>query len=325
MKKYLTPLLLLCAAAALILDSRCAADSVREAVELCMKTLIPGLLPLFVVSAMAVPHLRAVRIPGLSKLLGLPRGCEGMYILGSAGGFPVGAVCIAQMVRSGALSKRNAQRMLGLCSNCGPSFLFGVVAAVVSTEAAVLIFLLQLASSLILGMLWPGKPEEVRLPEVPSVPLTAAVSQSIGSIANVCGWVLLAAVLTGFARRWLFPLLSGPIHVALTGFLEITGGIMALPSLSGDLTLMIGTGIVCFGGVCVLLQIRSVAAEAGIPMGACVLQKSAQALLATALCWAFLRFGPWGVLIPGAGVLCIKIAVEISNPMVYNTRRKEGI
>ena len=37
---------------ALILDSRCAADSAREAIELCMGTLIPLLLPLFVLSAM---------------------------------------------------------------------------------------------------------------------------------------------------------------------------------------------------------------------------------------------------------------------------------
>ena len=57
---------LLFAMLVLILDSRCAADSAREAIELCMGTLIPVLFPLFVLSAMLVPALGALRMPRLS-------------------------------------------------------------------------------------------------------------------------------------------------------------------------------------------------------------------------------------------------------------------
>ena len=53
---------------ALILDSRCAAGSVREAIELCIGTLIPVLFPLFVLSAMLVPALGALRMPRLTKI-----------------------------------------------------------------------------------------------------------------------------------------------------------------------------------------------------------------------------------------------------------------
>ena len=84
---------------ALILDSRCAADSAREAIELCIDTLIPVLFPLFVLSAMLVPALGALRMPLLSKILGFPEGGGGLFLIGCAGGFPVGAACVTQAAR----------------------------------------------------------------------------------------------------------------------------------------------------------------------------------------------------------------------------------
>lgn len=325
MKSTLTSLLLLGAASALILDSRCAADSVREAMALCTKVLIPGLFPLFVVSSMAVPHLRSVRIPGLARLLRFPEGCEGLFVLGTAGGFPVGASCISQMVRSDSLSRQDAVRMLGLCSNCGPSFHFGVLASVLSMKEALWIFLFQLISSLILGILWPGQPGRFSSPETKSVDLHAAIRRSVSSMTGVCAWVILAAVLNGFLRRWIFPMLDGPLRIVLTGVLELTGGIIALDTLSSPLQLLLGTGIVCFGGISVLLQIRSCAWESGIPMRTCVLQKATQSILAMVLCMLYLRFGAAGILISLSAMVMWKIAVEISRGLVYNTRRKEGI
>lgn len=325
MKNRLTPALLMLTAAVLILDSRCAAQSVRDALELCLKTLIPGLFPLLAVSAMALPHLQAIRIPGLAGFLKIPKGSEGILILGTIGGFPVGAACLAQLVRSGALSREQAQRMLGLCSNCGPSFLFGVLATVLSKETAVMIFFLQILSTLLLGMLWPGHSgAELRSNSHP-VSLTTAVRQAMNSMATVCSWVILAALLTGFLRRWMFPLLPAELHVLLTGLLEITGGTVALPTLPHSQQLFLGTAIICFSGVSVLLQIRAVASEAGIGMGTCLLQKTSQALLGTGLCWIFLRFGLLGILLLCGALLFGKIAVEIPRPLVYNTRRKEGI
>ena len=48
---------LVAAGAALILDSRYAAQSARDALELCAQVLIPSLFPLLVLGAMLVPCL----------------------------------------------------------------------------------------------------------------------------------------------------------------------------------------------------------------------------------------------------------------------------
>ena len=140
MKKR-TTIALLTAMVLLILDSRCTADSAREALSLCARTLIPSLFPLFVLGGMLAPGLAGLRIPGLSRILGFP---EGFFLLGCLGGYPLGAACIAQAVERNELSKTDAGRMTGLCSLCGPGFLFGVLGGILSLREAALIFVMQL-------------------------------------------------------------------------------------------------------------------------------------------------------------------------------------
>lgn len=314
------------AMAALIIDSRCAAESALAAVELCLRTLIPGLLPLFVVSAMLVPELKSARIPGLSKLLGIPRGSEGIFLLGCAGGFPVGAGCIAQAVHNGNLSKEDGTRMLGFCNNCGPAFLFGVLASILEPGQALALFVIQTEAALLTATLWPGQSEGAYRPTGGSVSLPAAVKQSTASMAGVCAWVILAGVLAGFLRRWFFPMLPEDLSVLLTGLLELTTGAITAAELPDTgLRFLLCTVFVCFGGISVLLQIQGLAAPAGLFMGSCIAQKGVQALLGALLAASFLRFGWPLLLLPIPAGILLKKAVAIPRPVVYNGPRKGGI
>lgn len=324
MRKRTAALVLLAAMAALILDSRCAADSARGALQLCASTLIPSLFPLFVLSAMLVPGLKRIRIPLLSRLLGIPDGSEGIFLLGCAGGFPVGAACIAQAVEQKTLSKADGERMLGLCSFCGPSFLFGVIASIFTLSEALLLFILQLETALLTGAFWPHPSRASCQTPAEPISLPEAVRRSIGSMASVCAWVVLAGVAAGFLNRWLFPLLPSVLGVLLTGILELTNGVFALAPLPHDLRFLLCAVFVSFGGVSVLLQIGGLAAQAGLRMNQCATQKTTQSLLAAALTFLYLRFGTWALLLPAA-VLFGKIAVEIPGRMVYNSPRKDGI
>ena len=310
----------------LILDSRCAAQSVRDSVNLCIQTLIPGLFPMFVISAMLVPHLSGIRIPGLARLLRVPEGSEGILILGCAGGFPVGAACIVQAVQSGGLGKSDAQRMLGICSFCGPAFLFGIIAPLFSIREAGLLFVIQLETALMIAA-FRSSPSAGGVParQMPTVSLGEALKRATASLTCVCGWVLLASIVAGFLRRWLCPLLPQAAGAAMTGILELTGGVFSLESVpSGELRFVLCALFVCFGGISVLMQIGGLAASASIPVGECIGQKVLQGILGAVLAAGVVSFGPVflaaGLILPAG-----KIAVEISGRMVYNGPRKEGI
>ncbi|MBE6950683.1 MAG: hypothetical protein E7451_05025 [Ruminococcaceae bacterium] len=324
MRKRTAALVLFAAMAALILDSRCAADSAHAALKLCTSTLIPTLFPLFVLSSMLVPGLKSLRIPCLSRLLGIPDGSEGMFLLGCAGGFPVGAACIAQAVEQASLSKADGERMLGLCSFCGPSFLFGVIASVLSLPEAVILFVLQLETALLTAVFWPHPSHGACHTASETVSLPEAVRRSISSMASVCAWVVLAGVAAGFLNRWFFPLLPPPLGVLLTGLLELSNGVFALDPLPRDLRFLLCSVFVSFGGVSVLLQIGGLAAQAGLRMNQCAAQKILQSLLSAVLSLLYLRLGIWALFLPAA-VLFGKIAVEISGGLLYNSPRKDGI
>ena len=318
MKKR-TTLLLLLSMIFLIMDSRCAADSAREALILCGRTLIPSLFPLFVLGGMLVPALAKIRIPGLSRILGFP---EGYFLLGLLGGYPLGAACIAQSAQQGELRSQDAERITGLCSLCGPGFLFGVVGALLSPGAAAAVFALQLEAALLTAALWPGA-DGIQSPvRTEAVSLSDALNKAVRSILTVCGWVTLAAVAAGFLRRWVFPFLPEGIAVVLTGLMELTNGILAAGDLGKDARFLLCALFASFGGISVLLQIRGV--SPGIRMGQCIGQKTVHAVITAALAFLYLRTGiPALILIPA--LLFAKIAVEIPSGMMYNVRRKEGI
>ena len=315
---------LLLAIVVLILDSRCAASAAGEALELCSRVLIPSLFPLFVVSGMLVPELKRLRLPRLSSLLGMPEGSEGIFLLGCAGGFPVGAAGVAQAASEGALSRSDAERMLGLCSFCGPSFLFGVLPSVLPMEWVTALFVLQLETGFLVAACWPGHCGCPVEPSCQSISLPDAVRRAVHSMLSVCAWVTLAAVAAGFLRRWLFPLLPDGAAMLLTGLLELTNGIFSLPAEDPSLTFLLSTIFVCFGGISVLLQIGGLAASARLSMGQCFAQKATHALLGAVTAIAYLRFGIWSLFLPLLPIL-VKIVLEIPKGMVYNGPGKEGI
>ena len=317
--KRRTTFFLLIAMIFLILDSRCAADSAREALTLCARALIPSLFPLFVLGGMLVPALAQIRIPGLSRILGFP---EGYFLLGLLGGYPLGAACIARAAERGDLRAEDAERISGLCSLCGPGFLFGVVGTLLSPGAAAVLFALQLEAALLTAALWPGAAGIQRPARTEAVSLSDALNKAVRSILTVCGWVTLAAVAAGFLRRWVFPFLPEGIAVVLTGLMELTNGILAAGNLGKDARFLLCGLFASFGGISVLLQIRGV--SPGIRMGQCIGQKTVHAVITTALAFLYLRTGiPALFLIPA--LLFAKIAVEIPSGMMYNVRRKEGI
>lgn len=324
MRKQTTAAVLLVSMAVLILDSRCAARSAADALDLCGRVLVPSLFPLFVISGMLVPNLKGVHLPFLSRLLGIPAGSEGLFLLGCAGGFPVGAACIAQAASQGALSRPDGERMLGLCSFCGPAFLFGVLPQILPLSWVIALFVLQLETGILLAAFWPGTSRCALQPFPKSVSLPEAVRRAIGSMLSVCAWVTLASVAAGFLRRWMFPLLPEGAALLLTGLLELTNGIFALPPEEPALTFLLCAVFVCFGGISVLLQIGGLAIPAGLGMKPCIAQKTVHALLGAVAAGAYLQFGALSLFLPPA-ILFLKMTLEIPRRMVYNDPRKEGI
>ena len=181
---------------------------------------------------------------------------------------------------------------------------------------------MQLEAALLTAALWPVASAIRCQARADLTSLPDALNKAVRSILTVCGWVTLAAVADGFLRRWVLALLPEGIAVVLTGLMELTNGILAAGNLGKDARFLLCALFASFGGISVLLQIRGV--SPGIRMGQCIGQKTAHAVITTALAFLYLRTGIPALFLSPA-LLFAKIAVEIPSGMMYNVRRKEGI
>ena len=94
--------------------------------------------------------------------------------------------------------------------------------------------------------------------------------------------MVLFRIVMAFLERWFLWLLPSPWRIAVLGALELTNGICALPGIADPrLRLIICSGMLAFGGLCVTMQTVSV--TAGLSLRKYGLGKLVQTLVSVLL------------------------------------------
>lgn len=283
----------------LILDGKTALRGASEGLELCIRTVIPSLFPFFVLVPMLTGSLLGRRIwvlRRIGRLTGIPEGAEPIFLSGLLGGYPIGAGCIDAAMRQGQLSRWDARRMMGFCSNAGPSFLFGIAGAMFPQKwAGWALWGIHILSAVLVGAVLPGR-SRARAGTAGSrdITLPGALRAAVGSMALVCGWVVLFRVVIAFLDRWFLWLVPDGVRVVICGLLELTNGCCALNGIGNTgLRFVICAGMLSFGGLCVAMQTANAAQEVGL--GAYFPGKLLQSLFSILLSLAVQPLFPQGV------------------------------
>ncbi len=285
---YLTAIGAALAMAVLILDTKTALAGGAAGIKLCLQTLIPSLFPFFLTSYLLTSSLSGRRIGllrPLGRLLRIPAGSESLVLIGFLGGYPVGAQAVARAYDAGSLTKRDARRMLAFCSNAGPAFLFGIGArAFPQLWICWVLWAIHMISAVLVGILTPGgNTQKARIKPLSATSLPDALLHSVMTMGLVCGWVLIFRVLLAFLERWFLWLLPTDLQIALSGILELANGCCTLTDIENTgLRLQLFSSLLGFGGLCVALQTRSVAAKADT--GLYLPGKLTQAAISMLLC-----------------------------------------
>ena len=104
-----------------ILHPGLAHDGAETGARLFMHALLPYLLPYIILTQWLL------KIPTPLKKTAPWKRFVKAYILGSFGGFPVGAVTVSQMTKNGELSQKQGGLLLAACHAPGPMFVIGFV------------------------------------------------------------------------------------------------------------------------------------------------------------------------------------------------------
>lgn len=281
----------------LILDSKTVIAAAQEGLSMCLQTVIPALFPFFVLSILLTSSLSGSSMPiftPLERWCRMPAGSGSILLIGLLGGYPTGAQAVATAYRSGSLTEADARRMLGFCSNAGPSFLFGIVALQFSnSRVAWALWAIHIASALLTARLLPGGSDrKTALPAQTGLTLPQALERAIRVMAAVCAWVLLFRIVLVILNRWCLWLLPQALRIGLAGLLELTIGCTNLSGLGSEALMMVlCAGLLAFGGLCVAMQTASVTGSLGLGMylPGKLLQSSISMALALAVQLLFFR------------------------------------
>lgn len=250
----------------LILDAKTSLSSALEGLELCIRTVIPSLFPFIFLSSILTASVAGRKFRLLHRVFRFFRigdGCEGLFLVGILGGYPVGAQCVEQAFLTGNLSRRNAARMVTFCNNCGPAFIFGIAAALFE-EIWIpwALWGIQIISALLTAKLLPGGCGTALPDKHESESIVSALNRAIRVICGVCAWVILFRMVLAFLDRWFLCLLPTTARTLICGLLELTNGCVGLSAIENTGSRFLLCAIFfSFGGLCVSLQTQSVAQQ----------------------------------------------------------------
>lgn len=271
----------------LVLDGKTGLRGANAGITVCLQSLIPTLFPFIFLSSLllsAMDNKGIALLSPLEKLTGMPKGCGFFLALSFLGGYPVGASNVAQAYRRGQLSREDAARMFSFCSNCGPSFFFGILGPMFEMWwIPWLLWGIHVISAILTGALLPCRPgsfREVHEKATSSIP--QILENSLKVMATVCGWVILFRILLEFLEKLCLQHFPGDISMLVTGILELANGCIRLTHTPDPgLRFLTASAITAFGGICVTLQTASL--TAGLPLGSYLSGKLIQCAISTAL------------------------------------------
>ncbi len=262
-----------CFGAAVLAKPEATAQGIRQGLSVCANVLVPSLFPFtvlsaFVINSRACDVLQKPLLP-LTRLFGLPKQSAGVLLTAFTGGYPVGCIGAAELVKQGLLSKPQARRLMIFCVNSGPSFTVGAVggAMLSNTKTGVFLFVCVTAAALLMGFIsrfFMDCADEKNFSPVHTPPpsfshaLVGSVAGGGKSIYLICTW---AVLFSGICASLSAMIKNETVTTAISLIAEVTSAATTAVKMG---SLPLTAAVIAFGGVSVHCQVMSIGEAFGI-------------------------------------------------------------
>ena len=282
------------------------ATSCLNALSVWTLNVLPVMFPFFVFTRLIV-NLVSLKPNFMdkffSKLYHTPAPSFLIYFLSILSGYPMGAKLICVMYDSNYIDNVSAKKMLSFCSVSGPMFIVGTVGVAFFKNyiVGIIILIANIIASLLNGLIYRGK-NTITSNNSPNYQskkndnvLTDSVYDSLISILMVGAYIVLSFLLIDILKNLsIFDFISNSIcrvfkinnsqdivNSVLIGIIEITRGTLDLSNTQSTIQLstIIASTIIAFGGFSVMMQSISFLNKLHIPLKTILLQKTTQVLI----------------------------------------------
>lgn len=288
----------------IIINPTIYAKACLNAISIWGFKILPLLFPFFVITKMIV-NLNDSKPNIMDKLFSrvynVPNGTFSTFFLASLAGYPTGAKLICEKFENNQITNQQAKKMMSFCSVSGPMFMLGTVGIMMlsSYKAGVVVLISNIVASLLNGIIYRGKKEQVfnrsQIITTKKIDFADSVYDSLIAILMVGAYVVFSfLIIEIFNTLGIIKFISNAICLVfnccqyqnvvqsfLTGIVEITTGINALSSTNVSLfaKTILTSALVGFGGLSVMMQNQNFLKKLKIPFKTLLLQKTTQCLL----------------------------------------------
>lgn len=253
--------------------------AVLNSVKVCLEVMIPSLYAFIVISGFIVSSgLYAV----LSKPFGLisryifriPQEYFSVFLIGSVGGYPIGAQLLSGIVKENRIDKDTASHMLSYCYLAGPAFICGIAGVRLFSDVKIgmLIFGAIIGANFLVAFFTGlGRPVPERSSSKIKLDMSfdcliRSISKGAAGMFSICGIIVFFSSIIcildklniiGAAAKLaesLLELTYTDSIAAVKTFIEISN-IASLTPGNYDL-IPLSAALLSFGGLCVLMQIQ---------------------------------------------------------------------
>lgn len=247
----------------------------RYGLELWFHTLLPTLLPFMILSNLFIQSgliLPLLSIPGKvsSRYLGISPAGLYAFLCGFFFGYPTGAKILADLLKTGQITREEASWLLVFSNNASPAFLMTYVLTEQLhrpdwiPETLLILYGIPAMLCIIPRFFWRNKKQTAPISYAKNLHtsfsihmLDTCISDAINVILKLGGYIMLFAILSNAAAH--LPSVPQTAAALLTAALEITNGVPAIwrafPQPAGMVILL---PFLAFGGICSIMQTGSV-------------------------------------------------------------------
>lgn len=289
----------------LLLFSSNNISATKNSIYLWATSVLPSLLPFFIATELLSYTNVVYWIGTLFKRLMKPifnvSGSGAFpFVMGIISGYPIGVKIISNLKKQKLLSDVECERLIAFTNNSSLLFIIGTVGVSMfkSIDTGIILLITHILACLTVGFIfrWWKKSPNDNTPHsdffsnskntlLSLSNLGEVLSNSIFSAINTCfiigGFIVFFSVLLSIIENIIF-FDNSLIKTILFGIIELTQGVKLISLLPySNLTLVLCSFILGFGGISVFLQVYSIASKAKISIKPYIIGKLLQGIFAS--------------------------------------------
>lgn len=265
-----------------------AHSGAKEGTLLFFESLFPYLFPYLIASTWLLAASKHIHLPNWIQL-------AKVYILGSVGGFPTGAILITELYNQRQLPKKSAETLLALCHSPNPLFVIGFVGVeLLNRPAFGYIYFITLHGLTLLALLLVKKHihfTKTTLTTTGRPHFFNIVHQSIQTTFIVGGVIIFFSTILTISLALLQNSLPIPSLLLLSSALEMTNGLVFLQEASPTFLYTLCAIALTIQSASIHLQVLLFAKKEGLSVKRYIFMRIALTILMGAFFFFYEFFG----------------------------------